>query len=209
MISGVGSSLLESGTRLIVNLKITFLAPFRGNRVIYMAARDQDNNNSGWVAKGVWTVPGAAVTTPGVVSLAPGSSAGDSVTFTATVYDDLGPLHIDIINILVNDAIDGRNACYLAFVRNAAAAVLVNDAGDAGGPYAGAINIPSLGTVSNNQCTLDATGSSVVSSGKNLIFKLKFLWKPAFKGDRIVFVAARDIEGGNSGWQPVGAVTVP
>ncbi|MEZ5401570.1 MAG: SBBP repeat-containing protein [Bryobacteraceae bacterium] len=208
-VDGEGSSVLRTGTRLIVKLKLRFLAPFAGNKVMYLAVRDVDGNNSGWRAKGVWTVPGAVIPTPGVVSLSPRSFNGNTVTLTATYYDTLGPLHFDVLNILVNDSIDGRNACYVALVRNAATAVLVNDTGDAGGPFAGAINIPSFGTASNSQCTIDADGSSIVPDGKNLIFTLKFHWKTAFKGERIIYLAARDINEGNSGWEPMGIVTVP
>jgi hypothetical protein len=208
-IDGTNSSIIRSGPQLLVNLRIRFLTPFRGSRVIYLAARDTDSNNSGWAAKGIWSVPGLPVSTPAVVSLTPAASAGSVTTFTATFSDDLGPLHLNVLNILVNDAVDGRNACYIAYIRAAETVVLVNDAGAAGGPFAGAINIPSLGTASNSQCTVDADGSSAVQSGRNLILTLRFIWKPGFRGDRIVYLAARDIASGNSGWVPSGVVNVP
>jgi len=38
-------------------LNLTFTGPFSGNRVVYVAGRDQaGGNNTGWQAMGTWTV---------------------------------------------------------------------------------------------------------------------------------------------------------
>lgn len=85
----------------------------------------------------------------------------------------------------------------------------MNDHGDADGPFAGSFNLPGSGTVSNSQCTVEATGSSASSAGNALTLTLKFTFHAAFRGDRIVWAAARDTLETNSGWQPIATVSVP
>ena len=113
--------------------------------------------------------------------------------------------------MLINSAIDGRHACYVAFVPNGASAgsvYLVDDAGDAGGPYSGMV-LPGGGTVQNSQCTITGQGSSVSAGGTSLTLTLNIAFNPAFAGSQIIYAAARNNNGGNSNWQSVGSVTVP
>ena len=56
-ISGTGSSVTASGNTLTLNLAITFSSSFAGNRVFYLAARNNIAGNSGWQAVGSVTVP--------------------------------------------------------------------------------------------------------------------------------------------------------
>jgi hypothetical protein len=114
------------------------------------------------------------------------------------------------MNVLVNNFIDGRQACYLAFVPSGATAgslYLVDDAGTAGGPFAGA-TLPGSGTIQNSQCSIDIASSSFNASGNTLTLILSITFKPAFSGDRVFYAAARSATQ-NSGWQAIGTVTVP
>jgi len=45
-----------------------------------------------------------------------------------------------VVNVLINNFLDGRQACYLAYVVSPGFLLLVDDAGDAGGPFAGSQN---------------------------------------------------------------------
>jgi hypothetical protein len=56
-INGTGSSVSASGNTLTLNLVITFNSSFAGNRVFYLAARNNSTGNSGWQAVGSVTVP--------------------------------------------------------------------------------------------------------------------------------------------------------
>jgi hypothetical protein len=208
-INGSGSSASTSGNTLNLNLNMSFTAALAGNRVVYGAARDQAVNNSGWQPKGVWNVPGAPPFSPSVVSMTPQRLTGSAITLTTTLSDVDGFADLNIINILVNNAIDGRTACYIAFVRPANLFVLVNDAGDAGGPFAGTFTIPGAGSASNSQCTISATGASASGAGNNLTLTLPISFTPAFKGDRIIYIAPRDVAEHNPGFQPMGTITVP
>lgn len=61
---GTGSSASGSGNTLTLTLNIGFKSAYAGTKIIYLAARDLAENNSGWQRLGVWTVPGAAPTSP-------------------------------------------------------------------------------------------------------------------------------------------------
>jgi serine protease AprX len=204
---GSGSSASGSGNTLTLTLNIGFRSSFAGTRLIYLAARDAANANSNWQRLGVWTVPGLPLTSPAVVGMSPqrGSGAGPA-TFTFQFYDADGYQDLNVLNILVNDWLDGRQACYLAYVRPLNGVYLVNDTGDALLPL---LPLGGSGTVSNSQCTVSAAGSSVSASGNYLTLTLNLAFKPAFAGNRVFYVAARDTVEHNSGWQAMGTWTVP
>jgi hypothetical protein len=56
-ISGAGSSVSASGDTLTLNLAIAFSSSFAGNKVFYLAARNNSSGSSGWQAVGSVTVP--------------------------------------------------------------------------------------------------------------------------------------------------------
>jgi len=210
-LTGSGSSFNGTGNNLTLTLAISFKTAFNGNRVIYAAARDNEGNNSGWQAVGTWNVPGGtAPTGPSVVSTSPASGGGSNKTFTFTFTDTKGASDISVVNVLINRAIDGRVACYVAFVPSGPAAgtlYLVEDDGDAGGPFAGGMLLPGTNTVQNSQCSISGAGSSVATNGNNLTLTLAITFSQGFRGNQIVFTAARSATQ-NSGWQAMGTWTV-
>jgi len=114
-----------------------------------------------------------------------------------------------VANILINSAINGVGACYVAVVPggpSAGSIYLVDDAGDAAGPYSGMV-LPGSSSVSNGQCAISADGSSISGSGTTLQVTLAVTFKSAFGGNRIIFAAVGGASR-NSGWQAVGTVAV-
>jgi len=107
-----------------------------------------------------------------------------------------------VVNILINNFIDGRQACYLAYSRPLGVLYLVNDPGTAllpGQP------LTASGSVGNSQCTVSWGASPVAVNGNNLTLSLTFLFNAAFGGNRVVYLAARDVnEANNTGWQASG-----
>jgi len=209
-ISGAGSSVSGSGNNLTLTLAVTFNSSFAGNKLFYLAARDQAANNSGWQAMGTWAVPGPFVAGPVVSGVSPARSSLPAEAYAFTFTDSNGWQDIAVANILINTAIDGRQACYLAIVpssANSAPVFLVDNAGDAGGPYAGLV-LPGTGTVSNGQCTVSGAASTVSGSGNTLNVTLGITFSPSFAGNQVLFAAARS-NTLSSGWQAVGTTTVP
>ena len=207
-IAGTGSSISASGNTLTLMLAITFQAPFAGDKVVYMATQDMTLTSSGWHPLGTWNVPGTASLGPWVsgVTSASGTSATQSLVFTLT--DTNGFADISVVDVLINNFLDGIGACYVAYVPEVNAVLLVDDAGDAGGPYAGAFLLPGPGTASNSQCTVNGAASSVSGSGNTLTLTLNITFNHNFAGDKVIYAAARS-NLANSGWLAVGTASVP
>ena len=209
-IHGTGSSVSGSGTTLTLTLAMTFTSSFAGNKVVYMAAADTGTNNSGWQALGTWAVPGTAPTGPSVVSVTPGHSTLAGQTYTFTFADTKGFADLSVLNVLINNFIDGRHACYVAYVPTAATTgtlLLVDDAGDAGGPFQN-LAIPSTSSVQNSQCSISGVGSSSSASGNTLTLNLAISFTPSFAGNRVVYPAARS-NTLSSDWHAMATIAVP
>ena len=112
--------------------------------------------------------------------------------------------------MLINNAIDGRHACYLAYAAASNALYLVDDAGDGGGPFAGGIVVNgSGGSMQKSQCIVNGTGTTVTPTAGGLTLAVNVTFTSAFTGNRIVYVAGRDAAGANNtDWQAAGTVTV-
>jgi len=204
-ITAAGSSAAGSGNTLTVTLPITFAPGFAGNKAVYLSAQDA-SSTSGWQALGTWGVTGA-ISSPAVSVVAPAHSGGGGQTYTFTFTDGNGWQDLTLVDVLINTAIDGGGACYVAFAPMGAgsgAIYLVDNAGDAGGPYAGMV-LPSASTVSNEQCSIAGVGSAVTAGGNTLTLTLAIAFGDSFGSNRVVYVAAKSATQ-NSGWQAMGTV---
>ena len=133
-----------------------------------------------------------------------GSGAGGTFTFTFT--DTNGANDLGVMNILVNDWLDGRHACYLAYARGNNTLYLMNDNGD--GLLPGKV-LNGTGSLGNSQCTVSGVGSSATPSGNTLTLTLNMTFGGGFAGNRVFYLAARDMsEQNNTGWQAMGSWTV-
>jgi hypothetical protein len=204
-INSAGSSASGGGNTLTLTLNISFTGAFGGNKVSYLAARDLQGGNSGWQALGTWAVPGAAQTFPLVSGVSPSRGAGSGATFTFTFNDNKGYQDLGVLNILINNFLDGRQACYLAYSRPTGVLYLVSDTG---GGLSG-LPLNGSGSVSNSQCTIDGTASSATGAGNNVTLNLKINFATGFAGNRVIYMAARDAtDANNSDWQSMGSWTV-
>jgi len=212
-VASAASSAAGSGSTLTLTLNISYTAGFGGNKLVYLAARDLEGGNSGWQALGVWQVPFTPAGTIAVVSLTPAraaSASGTPLTFIATLTDAKGTADFGVVNLLANNFIDGRQACYLAYAAASNSLLLVDDAGDAGGPFAGSMTLNGAAAViQNSQCAVNGVGSSAAKNGNTLVLTLNVTFKSPFAGNRIVWVAGRDAAGANNtDWQAMGTSTV-
>jgi hypothetical protein len=208
-INAAGSSISATGSVLALKLAVAFSASFAGNKIIYAAARETAAN-SGWRVLGTWNVPFAAGPGPSVTGLAPLHIGNPAQTYTFTFSDTNGWQDITVANVLVNSALDGRQACYVAIVpasSSSGSVFLVDNTGDAGGPFTG-ITLPGTGTAANSQCTVNGAGSSISGNGNALTVNLSLRFNQSFAGNQVFFLAARS-NTANSGWQAVGSVSVP
>ena len=129
--------------------------------------------------------------------------AGTAQQFQVTLTDTKGTGDFGVANVLINKFIDGHQACYLAYVAASNTLILVDDAGDAGGPYAASMPLNGgSGNIGNSQCAVSAAGSTVAYAPNTLTLTLNITFLSAFTGNKVFYVAGRDTAGGNStGWQ--------
>jgi hypothetical protein len=212
-ISGAGSSAVGSGNTLTLTLAITFNASFTGDRVFYLSAQDKTLGSSGWQPLDTWALPAAPSGTISLVSLSPAqamATTGTPLALSVTLTDTKGAGDFGVVDLLVNNFIDGRNACYLAYVAAANTLYLVDNAGDAGGPFAGGMVLNgAAATIQNSQCSVNAVGSSAAKAGNTLTLTLNVTFQAGLSGNQIVWLAARDGAGANNtGWQPAGTVAI-
>lgn len=204
-IVGAGSSAVVTGNTLTLTLVIQFNATtFAGRKVLYMAARDAAQNNSGWQPAGVYGVATPLGTNPMVVSLSPASGTGTTATLTMTYRDATAGTNLQPNQFLINNALDGSNACYVAFVQAANQLYVVKDQG-------GDLVVPGItpgaasGFTENSQCRIDAVNSSRTVSGNTLTVTVQFTFKPGFNGRKIIYGGTQTLGGANSGWHAMGA----
>lgn len=207
VVSGFTEQTESDGGVLRLRMTLTFQPAFAGRRLIYLAARDREGNNSGWMPMGLhWVTPAPAATPPSVEWMAPVRSSfswnwNHAVRFSFRGAD--GPESLGVVNILLNSALDGRFGCYAAYVVATGTFYLVNDPGTAllaGIP----VNVPA--TTANSQCTISDV--QISTSGGLLSVSFYVHFAQTFVGNRIWYAAARDPMGGNSGWVPMGTYTI-
>ena len=164
---------------------------------------------------GVWNIPGNSSMVSG---MSPARSASTSLTYSFNFADGNGLADLSKLNLLINgNYLDGRSACYLAYVPSSWSPVngsiyLVNDAGAAGGPYSGTMAVTNgIGSglaPANSQCSVN--GATVSVTGTNVTLGLNLAFRsPAFAGDRVFWAAAFSNSQGSSDWQSVGTVSAP
>jgi hypothetical protein len=143
-------------------------------------------------------------------SVEPASGSGLSQTLTVRFTDATGPSDIRAVDVMINNVLDGANACYLEYVPSSNTLYLVDNAGDATGPFAGSMVLNGGGgSIQNSQCQINNVGSASVTTGTTLALTLNVTFESAFAGNRIVYLRQVDQVRYTNGWQPVGVWQVP
>ena len=145
---------------------------------------------------------------PSATDSGPINGTGASQTLTFRFSNPPGSQQLNILNVLINSALDGGNACYIAYSQPAGVLFLVNDGGTDTGLSAPLV-LGSTATVRNRQCTVHGIGSSAEGSGNSLTLTLRFTFSATFTGSKVIYTAARDQATGNSGWKTLGAAQIP
>ena len=205
-VSGAGSLVSAVGDTLTLVLNVSFSPSFAGNKVVYAAARDAANN-SGWQTMGVRGVPPLPTTFPNPTGLSP--SWGDTLaqTIAFSYQDQSSATNLQTVWALINTALDGRQACYIAYYRPGNQVYLYPDNGD--GTQATSMVLTGNNIISNSQCAVSAQGANVQASGSTLTVSLPITFKTAFAGFKGVWMAAYTLSGAVSPWQALGAWDVP
>ena len=207
-VTSAGSSASGSGTALTLTLNVSFSSAFGGNKVVYMAARDSMGGNSGWQTMAVHGVPPLPAAFPSSIGMSPSSGTTAAAALTFTYQDASTANNLQTLWALMNSALDGRAACYVAYYVPGNQLYLYPDNGD--GTHASSIVLTGSNTIANSQCVVSAAGSSYTRSGAQAVLTLNITLKPPLAGNKAVWMAAQTLAGAQtSDWQPLGVWTVP
>jgi hypothetical protein len=142
---------------------------------------------------------------PTIVSLAPDSGTGASVTFQAVYSDPNGAADLNEILLQVNTIQSSSNACYVYYQPQGNNLYLASDSGNAW--LTPALRPGVSGTASNSQCTLNAGTSSVSMAGNDLTLNVAMTFSTTVVGSQNVYLYAAGLSGQNSGWVKEGTWT--
>ena len=171
-ITGSGTSVVTAGNNLTLTLEVTANTNppgsqnYTGVQSIYMNATDYSAETTGWVKEGVWNP--APNQTPTNVSVTPNPATGTNNTFTLVYSDANGALDLNYVNANFNSTGPVKaNTCYVHYVPATNTLQLYNNAGTTLTSIT-----PGSGTLSNSQCTIIGSGTSVARSGNTLTLTL-------------------------------------
>ncbi len=140
---------------------------------------------------------------PSAVSIAPNSGSGGSETFTLTYSDPDGINDLAFVHWLLNTSLAYGGSCGVRYSPVTGQFNLVNEAGSAWQSPA------TVGTVSNSRYSVDLSATQTQSSGSTLTLSLPVEFTAAFAGAKFAWIQAEDKSDDDSGWQQLGAWTVP
>jgi len=146
---------------------------------------------------GVAFAPAAAA-----VSVTPSAATGLSNTFALKYSDVYGASNLKAAEALFGPTVSASNSCTVLYAPATNLLYLLNDAGT------GSSNItPGSGTLSNSQCGISGSGTSVMTSGNNLTLNLAVTASSIYTGKHAIFMQAEDTSSAKTGWVGKGTWT--
>lgn len=200
------SSANASGNNHNLTLAMTFKNSYAGVKTIYASAITNGSVISGWQTLGAWTIPSPVTTPLGPISVNPASGAGSAQSFTFVFADPAGASDLASAQMIVGTSTSFRNTCYV-WVKPATGQVWLNNDLDNG--WSADIVLGRAGTLQNSQCSVNVGASSAISSGTTYTVTLALSFTVGYGGAKNSYGFIATNGGQNSGWQPLGAWTVP
>jgi len=192
IVNGAGSSVSLAGGTLTLNLSLTFLPGFAGPKTTYLYAADA-GANTGWVARGAWTVV-IPPPQPSADSVSPNGSSGGSQTFTFVFSDNQSATNLIGMAMLFNTtSASVANACDIVYDRNAGTVALTWDNGAGSDPKPLASSV----VLKNSQCQVGAV--TAAASGLSQILTVSITFTAAFSGAKNIYMFGSN-GGLNTGW---------
>ena len=191
-IAGSATSVVTSGNNLTFNLAVTASSTYTGRHSIFMFAEDTRGANAGWVNKGTWTP--SANQPPAMFSVTPDPASGLSNTFALMYSDPNGASDLSLVEVIFNSTVSPVNSCEVLYFPGINLLYQLNDAGTGFSSIT-----PGSGTLSNSQCSIAGSGTSVVRSGGNLTLNLDVTASSTFTGTKNIFMFAEDGSAAHTG----------
>jgi hypothetical protein len=192
-------STLAAGANCTVS--VTFTPAAAGSFSANLHVID-NSGNTGSTQSVTLSGTGAAAGTPTDVSVSPNSGSGLTQTFTAVYSDSSGASQLTTIRFLMNTSINAANGCYVQYTPSTNSMTLENNAGNGS---AGTLT-PGSGLVSNGQCTLTGSGTTVNISGSTMTVTYALSFSTSFTGTQNVYLLDGTANA-SSGWVQEGTWT--
>jgi hypothetical protein len=199
--ASVEKDVVENTLRLQVG--IGFSTSWLGTKNVYLYAQDSSGSNSGWHARGTWSMNSPnSPPTMGFWSPSSGSGAGQS--FTVTAQDANGATDINQMQFIIATSVTSVNSCHFFYFRNSSRFVLIaND----GVLWAG-VGLPNTyRQIENGQCRLSMLSTSASSAGTTVTVVVRVDFKSGYSGVKNLYGFAADIANSTSGYQYMGYYT--
>ena len=193
------SSLLNQGNLQTIVLSMNFKPVFGGDNKVYLTARNATGFSEPPKEVGTWTVPGQA---PVPQRVDPNNGSGNGpLTFSFTTTNATGAA--DITRTFAwFESLTGNGNCQIAYVSPGTFQLLSDD-----GQSWSALPAGSSSSIQNSSCILQGTGTGLQNSNVTQTMVLNVAFKPAFVGDKRIWLAAEG--SGRSAWANVGLWSVP
>ena len=185
------------GNTLTVAPTITFKSGFKAGIQIYMYVQDIPGMNSGWKTMGWWMVGSLAEQPPSAVSVSPSSGFGTTEQFSFVASSPNGAGNLAEVKMLFNTTLYRVNGCYLTYLAAGNQLSLLSDDGTtstSGQPGA-------TGTLSNSQCSVNLSATTVTASGNTLTVAPTITFTSGFNAGTQAYMYVADVPGMNSGWK--------
>ena len=185
------------GNTLTVAPTITFKSGFKAGIQIYMYVQDIPGMTSGWKTMGWWMVGSLAEQPPTAVSVSPSSGFGNTQQFSFVASSPNGAGNLAEVKMLFNTTLSRVNGCYLTYLATGNQLSLLSDDGTtstSGQPG-------TTGTLSNSQCSVDLSATTVTPSGNLLTVAPTITFTSGFRPGIQTYMYVADVPGMNSGWK--------
>jgi hypothetical protein len=184
-----------SGNTLTIAPTITFKAGFQAGVQIFMYVADFTGASSGWQRLGWWMVGSTVEAPPSAVSVTPSSGYGATQQFSFVASSPNGAADLTNVEMLFNTALARLNSCGMRYSGNLL--LLLSDDGSTvtfGQPGTAV-------TLSNSQCSVDLSQTTVTVSGNTLTISPTITFKNGFQTGAHIYMYVADFTGANTGWK--------
>lgn len=190
-----------SGNNLTVNWNIAFKTNYTGQKALYLMVKDDSNLASVWINKGKWTI--TANKKPVIESLSPVDStrAPNAVSLFNTVFSD-GNGYQDIQLVYFMTTGYGFYGYYNP-AQNKLYVYSIQTRKWLGGFSPGSANI-----IDTYYSKLDCSQTTVTGSNNNLTVKWAVVFKPNYKGKKLIYLYVKDSANAIQGYLNKGSVTI-
>jgi hypothetical protein len=192
------SSVTGAGNVASLTLSLSFFETYAGPHTIWMRANN--GSDSGWLnpAQAVYTVADQAPTVDGV---SPSTGRGWTQPFAFTYTDLDGVADLAYAQVMFNNSLSATNSCFIIVSLGFNGIYLMDDSGALQGP----VLAGQSGTLSNSQCSVNGSGSSVVPAGNSITVNLAMTFTSAYAGSQTIWSKAIDTALVDAGWNNKGS----